>query len=84
MLKTIIIDDEPAARDKVQYLLANYCKDDVSVVAICKSGEEGLKAIADHQPDLIFLDVEMPFMTGFDLLRQLQETLHMIIMQLKR
>lgn len=73
MLKTIIIDDEPAAREKLVFLLENYCANDIQISAVCKSGEEGLKAISELKPDLIFLDVEMPFITGFDLLRQLTD-----------
>lgn len=70
MLKTIIIDDEPHAREKLQLLLNKYCKE-VTVVATAKNAEEGLAAIKTHGPDLVFLDVEMPVHTGFDMLKQL-------------
>lgn len=71
MLRTIIIDDENNSREKLQYLLNMYCKDMVEVVQVCSSGEEGLDAISKHRPDLIFLDVEMPYMTGFDMLKKI-------------
>jgi two-component system, LytTR family, response regulator len=71
MLSTIIIDDEPAAREKLQLLIEKYCADKITLKAVCKSPEEGIAAIAKHNPDLIFLDVEMPSMTGFDMLRKI-------------
>lgn len=71
MLKAIIIDDEKNSREKLQFLLRNYCGNLVEIVAICENGEEGLKAIEKHQPGLILLDVEMPSMTGFDMLKQI-------------
>lgn len=71
MLKTLIIDDEPAAREKLQLLLDKYCAGKIFLSAVCKTPEEGLKAIEEHQPDLIFLDVEMPSMTGFDMLKRI-------------
>jgi two-component system, LytTR family, response regulator len=72
MLKALIIDDEPHAREKMQLLLQNYCEN-ITVVAIAKDATEGLLAIHEQQPDLVFLDIEMPVMTGFDLLKQLNE-----------
>jgi two-component system LytT family response regulator len=71
MLKAIIIDDEPAARDKLELLINRYCSDKISIAAKCSSAEEGITAIEKHQPGLIFLDVEMPSMTGFDMLRKI-------------
>jgi len=71
MLSTIIIDDEPAAREKLQLLIEKYCAGKIELVSICKSPEEGLDAIARFNPDLIFLDVEMPSMTGFDMLKRI-------------
>jgi two-component system, LytTR family, response regulator len=73
MLSTIIIDDEPAAREKLQLLLEKYCSDKVTVVAVCKSAEEGIAAISQSNPDLVFLDVEMPAMTGFDMLKRIAD-----------
>lgn len=71
MLKTIIIDDEPAAREKLELLVQKYCSADLVIAQICKSAEEGIAAISNHHPDLVFLDVEMPAMTGFDMLKRL-------------
>src|SRR5215470_17829085 len=71
-LKAVIIDDEPNAREKLRLMTERYCKD-VQVVALAKDAEEGLAAIKEHQPDLIFLDIEMPVLTGFDMLKQVPE-----------
>ena len=71
-LKAIIIDDEPNAREKLQLMMERYCKD-VQVAALAKDAEEGLAAIKEYQPDLVFLDIEMPVLTGFDMLRQIPE-----------
>lgn len=72
LLRAIIVDDETAAREKIAFLLTRYCADTVQVVAECGDGEEALAAIGAHRPDLLFLDVEMPRMTGFDLLRKVE------------
>lgn len=66
MIKTILIDDEPLARDIIKYYLMDY--PDIEVVAECNDGFEGLKAIGIHKPDLIFLDIQMPKITGFEML----------------
>lgn len=66
MIRTIIIDDEPLARDVVKHYLGSF--PDVEVVAECSDGFEGIKAIAEHQPDLIFLDIQMPKISGFEML----------------
>jgi two-component system, LytTR family, response regulator len=71
MLKAVIIDDEPHAREKMLLLLQKYCPE-VVVMATAKDATEGLSIIARHQPDLVFLDIEMPVLSGFDLLRQLE------------
>ncbi len=65
-LKTIIIEDEEPARN----LLINYLqeKENVELAAVCNDGFSGLKACAEHKPDLIFLDIQMPKLTGFELL----------------
>ena len=69
MIRTIIIDDEPSAVNVLALLLKKRCKDDVEVVATSTSPVEGRKLIEQHQPELVFLDIEMPGMTGVDLLR---------------
>lgn len=68
-IRTLIIDDEPAARAAIQTLLAD--DPEVSVVGECTDGRSALQAIHDDAPDLLFLDVQMPEMDGFALLRQL-------------
>lgn len=65
-LKTIIVDDEESARDIVFNLLTRFCPQ-VEVVALCKSVEEALKAIQIHEPQLVFLDIEMPNYAGFEI-----------------
>lgn len=70
MIKSIIIDDEADARESLQMALNTYCPE-VHIVATCASASEGLQAIERFQPDLIFLDIQMPHMSGFDLLKQL-------------
>lgn len=66
MTRVILIDDEPLAREVVKEYLEEY--PDIQVVAECSDGFEGVKAIAQHQPDLIFLDIQMPKITGFEML----------------
>lgn len=78
-LRALIIDDEANAREKLAFLLERYCADAVAVIGICKDGEEAVAAIRQHQPDLLFLDVEMPRMTGFDVLREAGKGKHDVI-----
>ena len=65
-MTAIIIDDEPLARMMVKEYLQAYA--DITVVQECNDGFEGLKAIQQHQPDLIFLDIQMPKINGFEML----------------
>lgn len=69
MIRTIIIDDEPLAAGIVQEFLADFPQ--FEVLEICQDGFQGLKAIQQHKPDLIFLDVQMPKITGFEMLELL-------------
>ena len=69
-LRAIIIDDERHSCDALQMLLDKCCTQ-VQVAAICHSANEGLKKIIELRPDLIFLDIEMPYMNGFQMLEQL-------------
>jgi two-component system LytT family response regulator len=66
MSKVIIIDDEPLARSIVKEYLQKHPQ--LEIVQECNDGFEGLKAIQQHQPDLIFLDIQMPKITGFEML----------------
>jgi len=70
MIKAILIDDEPLARSIIAEYLGNYSE--VSIVQECGDGFEGVKAITQHQPDLIFLDVQMPKINGFEMLELLE------------
>lgn len=71
MLRTVIIDDEAPARD----LLRHYLKDidSVEVVGECENGFEGLKVISEMKPDLVILDIQMPKLTGFEMLEVLND-----------
>jgi two-component system LytT family response regulator len=70
MTKVILIDDEPLARGIVrEYLQAH---SDIQVVDECNDGFEGVKAIAQHKPDLIFLDIQMPKINGFEMLELIE------------
>lgn len=71
MIRTVIIDDEPLAAEIVQEFLQDF--DQFEVVEVCQDGFQGLKAIQHHKPDLIFLDVQMPKITGFEMLELLDE-----------
>lgn len=72
-IRTLIVDDEVLARDNVQALLAH--DPEIQVVAQCNNGTQALEAIRQHQPDLVFLDVQMPGMSGFDVLGKLPAAL---------
>ena len=70
-MKAIIIDDEPLARMMVKEYLQAYPH--ITVVEECNDGFEGLKAIQQHQPDLIFLDIQMPKINGFEMLELIDD-----------
>jgi two-component system LytT family response regulator len=72
MKQVLIIDDEPLARMVVLEYLQDY-KDSINVIQECGDGFEGMKAIMQSQPDLIFLDVQMPKINGFEMLELLEQ-----------
>jgi two-component system LytT family response regulator len=72
MIKTIIIDDEVHCLKTLSMLLEEFCPD-VQVLEKCPSAKKGLDSIEKLRPDLVFLDIEMPVMNGFELLEQLPE-----------
>jgi two-component system LytT family response regulator len=72
MIKAIIVDDEPYSCESLVTLLERYCPS-VKVVDICYSGETALSAIQELQPQIVFLDIEMPKMNGFEMLEKIQE-----------
>jgi two-component system LytT family response regulator len=69
-MKAIIIDDEPLARSIVIEYLQSY--PEIELAAECNDGFEGIKAIQQYQPDLIFLDIQMPKINGFEMLELLE------------
>lgn len=66
MIRVLIIDDEPLARSIVKEYLQSFSE--AQVLQECSDGFEGIKAIMQHQPDLIFLDIQMPKINGFEML----------------
>src|SRR3954471_1910999 len=72
MIKAIIIDDEMHCRKTLSMLLKEYCPD-VQVMEQCSDAQLGLEAIEKFKPDLVFLDIEMPHMNGFEMLEQFSE-----------
>ncbi|HZJ73327.1 MAG TPA: response regulator transcription factor [Perlabentimonas sp.] len=72
MLKAIIVDDEAAAVRTLELLLNAYCPD-ITLVAKGQSVKDGVKLISEHNPDIVFLDIEMPEANGFELLEQLPD-----------
>ena len=71
MIPTVLIDDEPLARTIIKEYIQNF--PDLEVVQECNDGFEGLKAIMQHKPKLIFLDVQMPKINGFEMLELIEE-----------
>ena len=69
-LRTITVDDERVALRRLGRLLAR--SDDVEIVAECSDGPAAVAAVRQHQPDVLFLDVQMPGMTGFEVLGALK------------
>jgi two-component system LytT family response regulator len=65
-IRTLVVDDEPLARERLTSLLA--LETDMEVVGQCRDGEEAATAITDHSPDLVFLDVQMPGLNGFEVI----------------
>jgi two-component system LytT family response regulator len=70
--KAILIDDERLARNELRKLLQDY--PEIEVVDEAANVDEAVKKIKEHTPDLIFLDIQMPGKTGFDLLNELEHT----------
>jgi two-component system, LytTR family, response regulator len=71
MINTLLIDDEPLARSLVAEYLQTY--PEITIVQECNDGFEGVKAIAQHKPDLIFLDIQMPKINGFEMLELIDQ-----------
>lgn len=75
-MKAIIIDDERLARNELRKLLQDFPQ--IEVVDEASNAKEGIEKIETLQPDLIFLDIQMPGKTGFDLLAELEKAPHVI------
>lgn len=78
MIKAIIIDDEVHCLDTLSILLKDYCPD-VKLMEKCSSAKQGILAVEQCKPELIFLDIEMPLMNGFEFLEQFQEISFFVI-----
>jgi len=77
-IKTIIVDDESLARRGLEIRLSEY--DDIEIIAQCCNGREALAQISELSPDLVFMDVQMPGLSGFDVIRDIDKNqLPMII-----
>jgi len=72
MIKAVLIDDEPLARSIVAEFLQSY--PEIEIVQECNDGFEGVKAIAEHHPELVFLDIQMPKLNGFEMLEVAEPT----------
>lgn len=72
MLKAILIDDEPNCLKMLDWELKNSCPN-VEIVEMCDSGKAGLKAIKQYKPSIVFLDVDMPYMNGFEMLELVED-----------
>lgn len=72
MIKAIIIDDEIHCLETLSLLLNEFCPN-VQLIEQCRSAKTGLEAMHKYKPDLVFLDIEMPVMNGFELLEQFTE-----------
>ena len=70
MMRVVIVDDEPLARDLLLAILSEI--DDIEVVGVCQNGQEAVNAVMNSAPDVLFLDIEMPGMNGFDVINALQ------------
>ena len=69
MLNALIVDDEELARRGLEIRLGKF--DDLAICGMARNGREALQVVREHSPDLMFLDVQMPGMDGFDVLRSL-------------
>ena len=67
-IRTLIVDDEPLARERIRKLVES--DPDIDVVGECKNGKQAVSSIKSQTPDLVFLDVQMPELDGFGVLRR--------------
>lgn len=79
MKKVLIVDDEKIARDRIKRFLSSLAKE--VIVSEAENAPEALEKIKKEKPDILFLDIQMPVMTGFDLLYQIEDRNFQIIFQ---
>lgn len=77
-IRAIVVDDEESARDVLSNLLARFCPE-VELLQKCSNVESAVKAINEHQPDVVFLDIEMPNYAGYEIVRFFDEVRFEII-----
>lgn len=71
MIRAIIVEDEPSSRDLLVLMLERY-KQDIELLDVCPNPNAGIDSILKNKPDLVFLDIHMPKMSGFDMLNKLK------------
>ncbi len=76
IITALIIDDEELARELIKSYLREISS--IELLGVCGNGFEGIKAVQDLKPDLIFLDIQMPKLTGFEMLELLEERPYII------
>ena len=69
MIRCVLIDDENNSLEMMEWLIKTYCPQ-VTIETMCNTSEKGIEAINKFKPDVVFLDIEMPHMNGFDMLEQ--------------
>lgn len=70
MIRTIIIEDEPVSQEMLTIMLQRHAAD-ITIIDTCNNPTDGMESIAKHQPDLVFLDIQMPKMNGFEMLKKI-------------
>ena len=76
-ITTLIIDDEPLARQRIRNLLTDISE--IEILDECATGKKAIKAIESNKPDLIFLDIQLKDMTGFNVLEKIDNALKPIV-----
>jgi two-component system LytT family response regulator len=75
--RILIVDDEPLAREKLRHFLNGH--PELEIIRECSSGVEAIQAILDSQPDLIFLDVQLPGLTGYEVLNAIPSQMKPVV-----
>ena len=77
-IRAILVEDEPSGMDNLRYKLQNNCPE-VEIIAECYNGADAIKAILRHLPDILFLDIRLGDMTGFDVLKAIRHPSYEVI-----